>query len=76
MNKTISGLTIAEHEVMQTTVLLWNSLCGITSDGPSRANDLNELALHIHAIQHAVLSQAAGRQYPMEYRLLGSTVKE
>jgi hypothetical protein len=29
---------------------------------------------HIHALQHAVMSNAAGRAYPDEFRLLGDAI--
>jgi hypothetical protein len=68
------GLSEAEHEVMKTTVLLWNGLCDIIPDGPSRRQDLDELAAHIHVIQRTVMSQAAGRAHPTQYRMLGGRV--
>ena len=41
----------------------------------TRENDLEEIAFHIHALQNAVLAQAAARNYPGKYRLLGDTLK-
>lgn len=71
-------LTDAEHHAMDLTVELWNTLArdvvGDTSG--SRKADLRELAAHLHAIQQAVLSQAAGRAYPGRYRLLGRPLVE
>ena len=71
MGKPIVGLSEEEHKVMQLTAELWNALCKIVPDGASRHNDLNELSIHIHGIQHAVMAQAAGRAHPELYRMLG-----
>lgn len=64
-------LTPAEHAAVAKAGELWNDLCAIVADGPARAGDLSELIFHIHAIQRAVLKQAAARAYPDLYRLLG-----
>jgi hypothetical protein len=64
-------LTAAEHRVMGLTVDLWHGLGLIVQHGPARSSDLGELACHIHAVQRAVLAQAAARAYPDRYRLLG-----
>lgn len=53
---------------------LWGTLCRVVGDGPTRDSDLDELIHHVHAIQHAVMGQAAARAYPATYRLLGSTL--
>lgn len=67
-------LTIAEQNAIDQAAKLWNSLVGIVGHGPTRESDLGELCAHIHAIQHAVMAQAAARAYPNDYRLAGSTV--
>lgn len=64
-------LTAAEHDAVAMAGELWNLLTCIVADGPARQGDLHELIGHIHAIQHAVLKQAAARAYPDLYRLLG-----
>jgi len=64
-------LTDAEHTAMDLTAQLWNALCAIAGDGPARAGDLAEMATHIHAIQHAIMAQAAARAHPDRYRLMG-----
>lgn len=69
-------LTPDEHKAMKQTAELWNTLCGIVEYGPSRRDDLRELMAHIHALQRAILSQSAGREYPYDYRLLGSDLVE
>lgn len=53
---------------------LWNLLCTIVGPGPTRDADLGELVVHVHAIQQAVMSQAAGRAFPSEFRLLGKSL--
>lgn len=69
-------MTPAEHRAMEMTADLWNHLVReVVADGSSAAGDLRELASHIHAIQHAILSQAAARVYPDRYRLLGGTLQ-
>lgn len=68
-------LTDREHRAVALAAELWNELVEIVGHGLSRANDLNDLGSHIHAIQQAVLSQAAAREYPVKYRLLGEVVE-
>jgi hypothetical protein len=71
-------LTDAERRAMDLTTQLWNVLATeVVGDvSGSRAGDLRELGAHLHAIQQAVLSQAAGRAYPDRYRLLGRALVE
>lgn len=65
-------LTEAEHRAVALAADLWNVLAvDVIALGRSRNGDLDELRHHIHAIQQAVLSQAAARAYPDRYRLLG-----
>lgn len=68
-------LTDRERQAARRAGELWGDLCAIVGDGPTRDADLHELVVHIHAIQHAIMSQAAGRAYPAEFRLLGSTLR-
>jgi hypothetical protein len=70
--KVADVLTDVEHKAMQLTADLWNQLCSaVVCGGSTRAADLSELAMHVHAIQHAVMAQAAARAYPDLYRPLG-----
>ncbi len=46
----------------------------VVADGPTRDDDLAQLRGHIHGIQHAIMSQAAARAYPAEFRLLGDVI--
>lgn len=65
-------LTEAERQAVALTAALWNLLAAdVVGHGRSRPGDLAELGHHVHAIQQAVLSQAAARAYPDLYRLLG-----
>lgn len=65
-------LTGAEHRALTLIADLWNLLSGqIIESGPSAFDDRRELAGHIHAIQHAIMAQAAARAYPNYFRLLG-----
>lgn len=68
-------LTTAEHQIVADLGEIWGRLHGIVGSGPSRRADLDELRQHIHALQSAVLSQAAARAYPNEYRQLGESLK-
>jgi len=72
--ESLALLTDSEQRAMEFTVALWKELGEVVGTGPSRAGDLRELVVHIHAIQHAVMSQAAARAYPDRYRLLGGTL--
>jgi hypothetical protein len=68
-------LTEAEHAAIRKAAELWNALCSAIPDGPTRAADLGELVAHVHAIQHAVMANAAARAYPDLYRPLGGTLR-
>ena len=69
-------LTEREQAAVQKAGDLWGDLCAIVGDGPTRDHDLAELVVHIHAIQQAIMSQAAGRAYPGQFRLLGETLRQ
>lgn len=64
-------LTTDEREVIELAGELWNRICGVVGTARNRDRDLAELVPHIHAIQQAVMSNAAARAYPGEFRLLG-----
>lgn len=67
-------LTSDEHKAVHDAGQLWNLLCRIVGQGPTRDGDCGELIAHVHGIQQAVLKQAAARAYPDLYRLLGGVV--
>lgn len=64
-------LTDDERAAIHAAGELWGQLCQIVGDGPTREADLGELVVHIHAIQQAVMAQAAARAYPELFRPLG-----
>lgn len=72
---TLNLLTEAEHAVIRQAGDLWGAICSVVADGPTRDADLRELIAHVHAIQHAVMAQAASRAHPDLYRALGSTIE-
>jgi len=67
-------LTYNEQRAIALTGDLANLISLIVGSGATRSADLTELVAHIHAIQNAILSQAAARAYPNKYRLLGQKV--
>lgn len=72
----MAALTPGEHRVLELTGELWKALCEVTGNGSTRSADLTEAVAHIHALQHMVLAQAAGRAYPERYRLIGETLED
>jgi len=64
-------LTPAEHALVEKLAEVWNDFNAICGNGPARHGDLTEACAHVHALQQAVLKQAAARAYPDRYRLLG-----
>ena len=64
-------LTEKERQALEVTADLTNLLNEIIGDGPTRSQDLSEMCLHVHYIQHAIMAQAAARAYPDLYRTLG-----
>lgn len=69
-------LTATEHAVIDLTSRLFDAVQHVVFPGPSHDDDLREIAMHIHAVQNAVLAQAAARAYPDRYTLLGQTVQQ
>lgn len=67
-------LTDDEHRCIAMTGDLYNLLSRIVGKGAPRTEDLDEFAVHIHGIQNMVLAQAAARQWPYQYRLLGELI--
>jgi hypothetical protein len=67
-------LTGEEHALLDQLRDCWNSFVSVVNAGgdpAAAASDLDGIADHIHALQAAVLAQAAGRAYPDRYRKLG-----
>jgi len=69
-------LTTEEREFVSRLGSLWNDLCMIVDRGATRRSDLDEAIVHVHALQHLVMAQAAARAYPNEFRRLGSVIGE
>jgi len=65
-------LSAAEQQLTDLLGKAWNLFCVIVEDGPTRSDDLAEIATKIHDLQHAVMAQAAARAYPDTYRPLGN----
>lgn len=68
-------LTDRERRVVDLCAEVWNELAHVIASGPTLRADSAELAAHVHAIQNAVLSQAAARAFPSKYRLLGRVIR-
>jgi hypothetical protein len=71
MRGAVNGLDIAEQVALELSGTLAAAVADIIGRGPTRAADLAEATLHIHAIQHMIMSQSAARAHPDLYRLLG-----
>ena len=67
-------LTDDEREALRLSGQLANACRKVIGDGPNANHDWAEMAAHIHNIQHALMSQAAARAYPTEFRLLGGSI--
>ena len=67
-------LSSIEQQIINAAGDLWTMMCAAIPEGPTRQSDLGELIVHIHAIQHTFMAQAASRAYPDLYRQLGSTL--
>lgn len=67
-------LTDDERRAVTMAAELANLLRAVVGAGPTRVADLTELLGHVHAIQQAVMSNAAARAYPDAYRLLGGAL--
>lgn len=70
-------LTGPEHAVVTYLGKAWTLLVTeVIAPGGGQAGDLAELVGPIHAVQNAVLAQAAARAHPDRYRVLGLTHAE
>lgn len=65
------SLTGDEHGFIRRAGDLFGDFVEIVGDGDTRDTDIAEALLHIHALQNMVLAQAAAREYPDDFRLLG-----
>lgn len=74
---TVYPLTVLELHVLDQLGQVAYNLHKIINEGNDagcRANDWNEVAIHIHNLQHMVMAQAAARCYPDLMRKMGSTI--
>lgn len=70
-------LTDEEREAVRLAGVLYTLIADdVVVGGVTREDDLAELRSHVHAIQNMVKAQAAGRAYPLEFRLLGKTLPD
>jgi hypothetical protein len=72
--RSVELLTDAERKALKMTGELANLVHREVITGPQAANDWNEFAMRIHAVQHMIMAQAAARAYPDEFRLLGNAI--
>jgi len=71
------GLTDLERDVVRRLGEIVADLSIIVGGNRrTRDHDINELIVHVHALQHAVMAQAAARAHPREFRLLGEMIPE
>lgn len=67
-------LSADEKAALDLTAELTYVLGRVVGHDRTRHGDLAELLAHVHAIQHALMSQAAARAYPDRFRLLGESL--
>ena len=72
--QTPTPLTDDEHDAVTACAKAWAAICKVVGDGSTRAADLGEVVIHIHALQLFVMAQAAARCYPDLYRLAGESL--
>lgn len=53
-----------------------NKICLSGSNREQGVYDWAEMCVHLHALQRSILSHAACRAYPEEYRLMGSSLND
>lgn len=72
----VGFLTAAEMKALSLSAELFNVIArDVIGHGRTRAGDTSELAGHVHNIQHMIMSQAAARAYPSEFRVLGGHIE-
>ena len=64
-------LTPEEHDVIDDAGRLYSKVEKLIGGGKHEAADLTEIRHHVHAIQYAIMANAAARAYPDRYRLRG-----
>lgn len=65
-------LTLTEAEILEDLGKLYTRIHHeVVIDGPAAETDRRELCFHFNAIQRMIGAQAAAREYPLLFRLLG-----
>jgi hypothetical protein len=71
----MKGLTPDEHEIMAMLAYCMNLFTrNVVGDDITREGDINEFAQGIHVLQNMIMAQAAAREHPDLYRLLGERI--
>ena len=69
-------LTADEHDAVEALGAAWDAVVKvINAGGNPDTYDSHELVGHVHALQNAVLANAAARAYPNTYRSLGGSLR-
>lgn len=68
------SLSEVEQDLLDELADVAQSFSSVIAHGPTRAADLAEMGVHVHALQNMVLAQSAARVYPDRYRLMGATL--
>ncbi len=76
MINTDEVITPLERDILRSLGNLTSKFGVIVANGPTRQADMTEIVGLIHQLQRMVSSQALGRIFPNEYRLLGSVCGE
>jgi hypothetical protein len=69
-------LTPEEVEALDSLADIANQFSRIIGHGQTREGDSREAVALIHGLQNMILSQAAARRYPGQYRLLGESLHD
>lgn len=71
-----TALTANEEAIIAKVADIAEDFIDLCGDGPTATHDWAEILPHLHALQQAVMAQAAARTYPTKYRPLGGTRDE
>lgn len=66
-----TGLDDNERRMLVTIAELASDFIDLVGAGESAQADFAEILPHLHALQQAIMAQAAARTHPGQYRLLG-----
>ena len=68
-------LTPQEHELISSLGNCWKQFKAVMEANGDYKFDHEEVIHHIHVLQRYVMSNAAARAYPDEYRPIGGSLK-